>query len=235
MLDETELSARSITPEDVAAKLKRSKSLSVQVIGNGIVVKAAGFDYSKLMKLRDKLLEKHISGIPGIERITVALEGGEWVMYTVGSNLKAVLELPEVDETRTKTNDIMQIASVLGIEAARNAIIEEIMSVLNEQGLDVDVRHVMLVADVMTLNGEIKQIGRYGVVAQKESVLARAAYETTVQTLLSAAVAGEVDDLSDVVSSIIVGQTAPVGTGFVDLLMEIGGRKRSGSAKKTAR
>jgi DNA-directed RNA polymerase subunit A" len=107
---------------------------------------------------------------------------------------------------------------VLGIEAARNAIIYEAVSTLNEQGILVDVRHLMLVADMMTMDGEVKQIGRHGIAGEKESVLSRAAFEVTVNHLLDAAVANEVDELNGVTENVIVGQPIQLGTGDVKLI-----------------
>ncbi len=181
----------------------------------------------KLRKARDRFLERHIAGIPNIVRVTLEKiineETGEeeWVIYTAGSNLKEVLLFEGVDPVRTVTNDIFEIYEVLGIEAARNAIINEIKSVMEEQGLDVDYRHIMLVADIMTRDGRIRQMGRYGVVAVKDSVLTRAAFEITVPVLVGAAVRGEEDLLRGPTENIIVGSRVPIGTGSVDLYMEV--------------
>ena len=123
-----------------------------------------------------------------------------------------------MDTTRTRTNNISEIAQVLGIEAARNAIIHEAQSTLNEQGILVDVRHIMLVADMMCMEGEVKQIGRHGIAGEKESVLSRAAFEVTVNHLLDAAVANETDELSGVTENVIVGQPIQLGTGDVRLV-----------------
>ena len=100
----------------------------------------------------------------------------------------------------------------------RNAIIHEAVSTLNEQGILVDVRHLMLVADMMCMEGEVKQIGRHGIAGEKESVLSRAAFEVTVNHLLDAAVANEVDELSGVTENVIVGQPIQLGTGDVKLI-----------------
>ncbi len=184
---------------------------------------------TKLRRAVERFLDKHIAGVQGIVRVTVDKvineETGEeeWVLYTTGSNLKEVLKFEGVDPVRTVTNDIFEIYEVLGIEAARNAIIDEIKAVLDEQGLDVDIRHVMLVADMMTRDGAIKQMGRYGVVATKESVLAKAAFETTVPVLVKAAVRGEVDYLRGPTENIIVGSRVPVGTGSVNVYIRVGG------------
>jgi len=130
-----------------------------------------------------------------------------------------VLETYGVDPTRTVTNHVHEIAKTLGIEAARNALINEAMGVLEEQGLDVDIRHIMIVADIMTSTGEVRQIGRHGISGQKSSVLARAAFEITVPNIVAAAVKGESDPLRGVTENVIVGQSIPIGTGLVDLYM----------------
>jgi DNA-directed RNA polymerase subunit A" len=131
-----------------------------------------------------------------------------------------------VDSTRTTSNNVHEIAETFGIEAARNALIREAQEVLGEQGLDVDVRHIMLVSDLMTRTGEIRQIGRHGISGEKESVLARAAFEVTVKHLLDASVSGEEDLLNGITENVIVGQTIPLGTGFIDLYMSRGNKEK---------
>ena len=136
--------------------------------------------------------------------------------------MKKVLQLEGIDHTRTKTNNTNEMADVFGIEAARNSIIEEAMDTLREQGLNVDVRHIMLVADMMTIEGDVKQIGRHGIAGEKTSVLSRAAFEVTVNHLLDAAIRGEVDELSGVTENVIVGQPILLGTGDVRLIAKRG-------------
>jgi len=172
-----------------------------------------------LKKLLSKVSSYHIRGISGIRRVYVTEEKGEWIIRTDGSNLPRVLEVVGVDPTRTTTNNLHEIERTLGVEAARNAIVEEAMSVLEEQGLDVDIRHIMLVADIMTATGSIKQIGRHGVSGGKPSVLARAAFEITVPNIVEAAIKGEVDPLKGVTENVIIGQTIPIGTGLVEIYM----------------
>jgi DNA-directed RNA polymerase subunit A'' len=170
-------------------------------------------------KLLGKVTTHHVKGIPGIRRVLLTEEKGEWVIRTDGSNLPKVLEVTGIDPTRTVTNHIHEIAKTLGIEAARNVIIQEAMGVLEEQGLDVDIRHVMLVSDIMTVTGEVRQIGRHGISGEKSSVLARAAFEITVPNIVEAAIKGESDPLKGVTENVIVGQSIPIGTGLVDLYM----------------
>jgi len=174
--------------------------------------------YQNLFQLAEHVRNVIVQGIDDIERVVVRKESGEYILYTEGSNLKDVFEVVGVDTTRTRTNNISEISQVLGIEAARNAIIHEALSTLNEQGIMVDVRHIMLVADMMCMDGEVKQIGRHGIAGEKESVLSRAAFEVTVNHLLDAAVANEVDELSGVTENVIVGQPIQLGTGDVKLI-----------------
>ena len=174
--------------------------------------------YQNLFQLAEHVRNVIVQGIDDILRVVVRKEAGEYILYTEGSNLKDVFDVAGVDTTRTRTNNISEIAQVLGIEAARNAIIHEAQSTLNEQGILVDVRHIMLVSDMMCMEGEVKQIGRHGIAGEKESVLSRAAFEVTVNHLLDAAVANETDELSGVTENVIVGQPIQLGTGDVKLV-----------------
>ncbi|MDD3857848.1 MAG: DNA-directed RNA polymerase subunit A'' [Methanoculleus sp.] len=174
--------------------------------------------YQNLFQLAEHVRHVIVQGIDDIERVVVRKEGGEYILYTEGSNLRGVFEVEGVDTSRTRSNNISEIADVLGIEAGRNAIIQEALSTLNEQGIGVDVRHIMLVADMMCMEGEVKQIGRHGIAGEKESVLSRAAFEVTVNHLLDAAIANEVDELNGVTENVIVGQPIQLGTGDVKLI-----------------
>jgi DNA-directed RNA polymerase subunit A' len=141
------------------------------------------------------------------------------LIETSGSNLSKVLLVPHVDPSRTISNNIYEVANFLGIEAARNVLIKEISSVLTEQGLEVDYRHIALIADIMTSRGIILPVGRHGIVGYKTSILAKAAFEITVPTLAGAASKGLSDDLLGVTENVIVGSTIPIGTGMVKIFM----------------
>lgn len=221
-LDEELLKYRGLTINDVKKALERIKGKveSIEVEGNSITLAVNAQDSSTLKRIRDKVLQTKIAGIRGIRKAVVQKQGDEYVIFTEGTNLEAVLLLEEVDATRTVSHDIHEVADVLGIEAARSMIIREIKTVLENQGLDVDIRHLMLVADVMTWDGRVRQIGRHGVAGQKASPLARAAFEVTVKNLVEAAYKGEVERFRGVVESIIAGKYIPVGTGYVELMIE---------------
>lgn len=174
----------------------------------------------ELRLLADKIRDLQISGVKGIGKVVIRHEHNEWVIHNEGSNIGAILKIDGVDIVKTTTNDIFEIEKVLGIEAARNAIIHELYTTMEEQGLSVDIRHIMLVADMMTSEGVVKSIGRHGISGEKSSVLARAAFEETGKHLLNASIRGETDKLTGIIENVIVGQPIPHGTGSVGVIMK---------------
>ncbi len=216
-LNEKILSQRKIAVDDVAQKIRDTAKIEVHQNNRKLLIRPKKVSYRELLQLVEKIKNITLKGIEGIHRVVVRKENDEYVLYTEGTALKKILQFEGVDATRTKTNNINEIEEVLGIEAARNAIISEAMDTLREQGLEVDVRHVMLVADRMTVDGEVKQIGRHGISGEKASVLSRAAFEMTVNHLLDAAVRGDVDELTGVTENVIVGQPIQLGTGGIAL------------------
>jgi len=215
-LNKSMMEDRAITIEELEDRLQMQNA-TVKVKGDSVQIKPKKVE--SLKKMLGKTPALHVKGVPDIKRVLVTEERGEWVIRTDGSNLSKVLEVVGVDTSRTTTNNVHEIAKTLGVEAARNALMGEAAGVLEEQGLDVDVRHVMLVADMMTSTGEVQQIGRHGISGKKASVLARAAFEITVPNIVEAAVKGESDPLEGVTENVIVGQSIPIGTGLVELYM----------------
>lgn len=223
--DERALERKGLTVEDLKKKIEKALKVEVEETDQGLVIQIAEPSYKTLMAAFEKLKDTVVMGFKEIKRVIIRKEDDEYVLYTEGSNLKKILKVKGVDFSRTTTNNIYEIYEVLGIEAARNAIIKEALDTLEEQGLEVDVRHIMLVADVMTADGELRQIGRHGVAGEKQSILARAAFEMTVNNLLDAAVRGEEDHLRGITENIIVGQPIKLGTGDVELVLKMGGKK----------
>lgn len=223
-LDGEMLDERDLTAGEIAERIEEELGIDVDASDDVVSFGPGDPSYRELLQLVEELREIVFKGIEGIDRVVIRKEeteeGEEYVLYTEGSEFKKVLGVEGVDETRTRTNNIHEMQKALGIEAARNAIIDEMMSTLEEQGLEVDIRHIMLVADAMTTTGDIQSIGRHGISGSKGSVLSRAAFEVTVNHLLDAAVHGEVDDLNGVTENVIVGQPIKVGTGDVELVMD---------------
>ena len=220
---------KDIDMNDLIKAVKKLSKVEIKEGKEKIEILPKDENYRELRRVSEEVKNLKIKGIDGIKRAIIRKEGNEYVIYTEGSNFEKVLELEGVDKTRTITNDIHAIYNVLGIEAARNAIINEAYETLQEQGLNVDIRHIMLVADLMTSDGTIRPIGRQGISGEKASVIARAAFEITVDHLLRAARKGEKDELKGVAENVIVGQPIKLGTGSVELAIDV---KKLGKVKK---
>lgn len=220
-LDKRKMNSRGLKTKDVQEALEKDlKSVrgKVTIVDDVTLEIPADEDttYERLQSIYDDVKNATIKGVKGIKRAVIDKEKHQIV--TEGSNLEGVLGLNGIDSAKVMTNSILEIAKVLGIEAARNSIIKEAYGTLSEAGLDVDIRHIMLVADLMTNDGDVKAIGRHGISGKKSSVLARAAFEITTPHLLHAAMNGEQDRLEGVTENIIVGQPVTLGTGAVNLI-----------------
>lgn len=213
--------------DSVARTVKETfKDFNVKTKGEKIAVTSnVEIDIKSLQKTKEKILNLQVGGITGISNAVVRKEE-DWIINTIGSNLEKVLMLKEVEDKKTITNNIHETSKVLGIEAARNIIIEEALKTMQEQALDIDVRYVMLVGDIMTFSGSVNSIGRYGVAGSKTSILARAAFEETIKHLVRASIRGEVDNLQGIFENIMIGQVAPSGTGMFDLIAKFEEEKK---------
>lgn len=222
VLDNKKIAEKRLDREEIDKKILKTFKKAV-INGDHIVLSSnaedSDFIIRELRLLADKFRDLQISGIKNIGRVIIRRDD-EWIIHTEGSNLKEVLSMDGIDQVRTTTNNIHEIGQVLGIEAARRSIINEAQKTLSEQGLSVDVRHIMLVADIMTSEGVVKSIGRHGISGEKSSVLARAAFEETGKHLLHASIRGEVDELTGIIENIIIGQPIPLGTGSIGVKMD---------------
>jgi DNA-directed RNA polymerase subunit A" len=219
--DKPKIKSKNITMDNIEAALNKKSRIKNEVERVGeekFVIKSGELSYKRLQQLLEITKNLKIKGIEGIARAIIRKEAEGYVVYTEGSNLARVLQIPNIDHNRVTTNNILEINDVLGIEAARGAIIREAHRTLSEQGLNVDIRHIMLVSDMMTSDGDVKAIGRHGISGRKSSVLARAAFEITTNHLLRAGIIGEEDHLGGVAENIIVGQPVTLGTGAVNLV-----------------
>lgn len=219
-LDKEKMKQIELTNSKVMDALsKQLKGYNIKDSKDSLILKSRSKEdtFNEAYKTKEKIKEIIIKGIKGISQVLPVKREDEFVIITAGSNLADVLQLEEVDAYRTTTNSIFEIEQVLGIEAARRAIINEIFKVIESQGLNVDVRHIMLVADTMCVSGTVKGITRYGVVSDKSSVLARASFETPIKHIINAALVGEVDNLDSVVENVMINQHVPIGTGLPSL------------------
>ncbi|MDR1819884.1 MAG: DNA-directed RNA polymerase subunit A'' [Methanobrevibacter sp.] len=227
IISQEKIKEKHLDFDEIISKLEaKLKKHIFDIEGNKITVAPKvdkrtknGIQIRDIRLLVDKIRYFQISGVKDVNRVIIRKDE-QWVLHTEGSNLKAVLKMEGIDKEKTTTNHIHEIYTVLGIEAARNAIIKEALHTLDEQGLSVDIRHIMLVADMMTADGSVKSIGRHGISGTKSSVLARAAFEETGKHLLNASIRGEVDELTGIIENIIIGQPIPLGTGSVGIKMK---------------
>ena len=198
---------------------KAVKGYSFTDEGDFLTIKSAKEEnINELYKLKEKIKDVFVHGVKGMKQVIPVKRETEHVIVTSGSNLKEIAKLEFVDMTRTMTNDVFEVEQFLGIEAARLQIINEINKVLDAQGIPIDVRHIMLVADTMTMSGHVLGINRYGIVKEKPSVLARASFETPIKHLISAALSGERDNLNSVIENVMMNQPVPTGTGLPSLV-----------------
>lgn len=227
VVNSEKLKELSISPLELVKAVEKGlgNEATAKYDGGVLTLRLKGKEEEKglnaLYRLKEHAKDIYIKGIKGVSQILPVKRKDEFIIITAGSNLKKIFELDFVDTERTSTNDIYEISEVLGIEAARQAIMDEVFKVIETQGLNVDIRHIMLVADTMTASGEIKGITRYGVVSEKASVLARASFETPIKHIINAALKGEVDYLNSVVENVMLNQPVPVGTGLPGLVTKI--------------
>lgn len=183
-----------------APKLKLKPHL-VQVFRPATIhVRPADGDRAKmffqLQSLRTMLPRVIVQGIPSVERAVINdLGNGKFNLLVEGTNLQAVMGTEGVSGKLTTTNHVMEAERTLGIEAARTCIIHEINATMQAHGMSIDVRHSMLLADVMTYKGEVLGITRFGMTKMKDSVLMLASFEKTTDHLFDAAIHGRTDDI----------------------------------------
>ncbi|MBW2999620.1 DNA-directed RNA polymerase subunit A'' [Candidatus Woesearchaeota archaeon] len=222
-VDKEKLAAIGLKINSLAKKIDKGLKVTSKVSEDVITIKvgAKESDFNVVYKAKEKAKQLLIQGVKGITQVLPVKRGEEYIIITAGSNLKKAYDLDFVDSTRTISNDIHEISAVLGVEAARTTIINEVNKVIEAQGLNVDIRHIMLVADTMCAGGYVKGITRYGIVSEKASVLARASFETPIKHVINAGLVGEVDELNSVVENVMLNQPVPVGTGLPGLLVEV--------------
>lgn len=139
---------------------------------------------------------------------------------TDGVNLAEVITVPGVDASRTYSNNFIEILSVLGIEATRTALFKEILNVIAFDGSYVNYRHMALLVDVMTARGHLMAITRHGINRAETGALMRCSFEETVEILLDAGAAAELDDCRGISENVILGQMPPLGTGAFDVMVD---------------
>ena len=178
--------------------------------------------HQMLQEMQRAVLNVVVKGYPDTNRVIIRKKDGKngerdsFELLVEGYGLKNCMNTEGVNPYSTWTNNVMETAQVLGIEAARSTIISEIQSVMDS--MDIDNHHIYLLACIMTLKGEVLGITRFGMVKMGDSVLQLASFEKTPDHLFEAATRMKSDPIRGVSESIIMGQTVKLGTGAVSVI-----------------
>ena len=193
-------------------------------------------DYGLLKKMEHQLLnEISLKGIPGIKKVYMREENAvsyneqtgefskskEWILDTDGVNLSQILATRGVNVSKTVSNDIVEILQVLGIEAARQALLNELRAVISFDGSYVNYRHLALLCDTMCQKGFLMAITRHGINRVDRGPLMKCSFEEMVEMLVDAAMYGETDNMRGVSENVLLGQPAPIGTNAFELVMDV--------------
>jgi DNA-directed RNA polymerase III subunit RPC1 len=193
---------------------------------------AARLDTSifNLQALRTQLLDVIIHGVSSVRRVIVTEAPASkdapkssvprYLMLAETADMRRVMVMPGVDGLRTTCNHVATIEETLGIEAARQVIVQEIQGVMSAYSVTIDVRHIYVLADVMTHRGVVLGITRYGIQKMNSGVLTMASFERTTEHLYDAAVHQRSDRTLSVSESIIVGAPVPLGTNSFGQLLQ---------------
>jgi DNA-directed RNA polymerase II subunit RPB1 len=193
-------------------------------------------DFGLLKKMEHQLLnEVSLKGIVGIKKVYMREENvnrynvetgkfeksKEWILDTDGINLNQILSIDGVNAELTVSNDIVEILQVLGIEAGRQALLNELRAVISFDGSYVNYRHLALLCDTMCQKGFLMAITRHGINRVDRGPLMKCSFEEMVEMLVDAAMYGETDHMRGVSENVLLGQLAPIGTNSFDLVVDL--------------
>ena len=190
-------------------------------------------DIIKLKIFEKTLLNNILKGVSQIDKVTMrkidvnikyddksSSNKSEWVLDTDGINMIKILSNKGIDYTRTISNDVIEIYDILGIEAARNILSNELIDVIEGSGQSINNRHIHLLTENMTHRGYLMSVDRFGINRSDKGPLAKCSFEETPKILFDAALFGEYDNLDGVSANIMVGQVPRCGTGITDVLLD---------------
>eukprot|EP01029_Cantina_marsupialis_P023652 TRINITY_DN594_c0_g2_i2.p1 TRINITY_DN594_c0_g2~~TRINITY_DN594_c0_g2_i2.p1 ORF type:complete len:1325 (-),score=524.46 TRINITY_DN594_c0_g2_i2:175-4149(-) len=170
--------------------------------------------------IKDVFLRNNESSVFSYSENKSMEQQSEWVLITDGCNLKDVMVEPDIDHTRVLSNSIREVAAVLGIEACRKCLQEELRQVLSFDNSYVNYRHLSILCDVMCMTGELMSIDRHGIKRNHGGLLAKASFEQQFENLIRSAAFAECDPIQSVSSCIMTGSLSKAGTGCFDLLVD---------------
>jgi DNA-directed RNA polymerase II subunit RPB1 len=201
----------SVNPLDQSDQIYILKNLQDQILKNVVLRGIKGINKVILRKIIDNMVESN--GIYKKQDI--------WVLDTIGTNLLDVLGLDFIDNKRTMSNDIVEIFNVLGIEAARQAIYNELVEVVEFDGTYINFHNYSVLVDRMTFTSKLISIFRHGINNDNIGPIAKASFEETPEMFLKAARHAELDTLRGVSANVMCGQEGFFGTGSFQVILDI--------------
>jgi len=228
VLDRNELLDRGLRIERVAEKIEKEcgcRTIYSDENAAALIIRCILPDSEERLKRAEAVVTSvMLKGLPKIKKVFInevtTNEKTEYILQTEGTGLRDLFAHPMVDRGRTVSNDPLEMFEVLGIEAARSSVLNEIRGVIESDGSYVNYRHLFILADIMTQRGTLQGVTRHGTNRGESGVLMRCSFEETVEILLEAAMSAEVDPCKGVVESIMLGKTAMIGTGITESLID---------------
>ena len=187
------------------------KNLQDNLLNNIILKGVKGIPKIIIRKVTNNLRKKNGNYVP--EEI--------WVLDTVGTNLIDILARDNIDSTKTITNDIQEVYRTLGIEAARQSILNELHEAISFDGTYIDIHHLTMLCDRITATKKMVSVFRHGINNDDIGPIAKASFEETPEMFLRAARHGELDIMTGVSSNVMVGQEGFYGTGTFQVLLDL--------------
>jgi DNA-directed RNA polymerase II subunit RPB1 len=203
--------AKTKLPLDQSDQIYILKNFQDQLLQNVVLRGIKGINKVILRKIKDNVVEKN--GLYKREDI--------WVLDTVGTNLLEILGIDYIDNTRTFSNDIVEIYNVLGIEAARQSIYNELVDVIEFDGAYVNYHNYSVLVDRMTFTNKMISIFRHGINNDNIGPIAKASFEETPEMFLKAARHAELDTLKGISANVMCGQEGFFGTSAFQVVLDI--------------
>ena len=200
-----------LNPLDQSDQIYVLKNFQDQLLNNIVLRGIKNIDKVILRKVKDNLKEKSGSYIK--EDI--------WVLDTIGTNMLDVLGLDYIDPNRTYSNDIIEIYEVLGMEAARQAIYNELADVIEFDGTYLNFHHMALLCDRMTFSHKMISIFRHGINNDDIGPIAKASFEETPEMFLKAARHAELDNMRGISANVMCGQEGLFGTASFQVVLDL--------------
>ena len=200
-----------VNPLDQSDQIYMLKNFQDQLMQNVVLRGIKGIDKVICRKVKDNV----------VERNGVYIKQDIWVLDTVGTNLLEILGLDYIDDTKTFSNDIVEIYEVLGIEAARQTILNELVEVIAFDGTYINYHNYSVLVDRMTYTSKMISIFRHGINNDNIGPIAKASFEETPEMFLKAARHAELDTLRGISANIMCGQEGLYGTSSFQVYLDI--------------